>query len=87
MLGRIVCPDKPHLTFIGLGESVASLFAHSLDLSYLPNCFLKLLHPATVSSNIMDYEEPWSVIGDIEFLYFLDVMVLLREVHPSGTAR
>lgn len=70
--GSIVSIENTHLAaIVGLGEGVSALLAHALDLANLADGFLELLHA-------------WTVILDIVFLDFLDVVVLLWVVHALG---
>lgn len=70
--GSIVSIENTHLAaIVGLGEGVAALLAHALDLADLPDRFLELLHARTV-------------VLDVVFLDFLDMVVLLGVVHALG---
>ena len=44
VLGRVVRLEYARLTLVGLGEGVAALLAHALDLPDLADGFLELLH-------------------------------------------
>lgn len=68
----IVSIDNLHLpTLVGLTECITALLAHALHLSYFPDRLLELLHTRTV-------------VLDVVFLDFLDVVVVLWVVHPLG---
>src|SRR5271170_2435646 len=84
MLSRVVCTNETHLSLVALRKRIAALFTHSLYLSDFTNCFLKLFHSATLAG-FGGEGKPWSIICDVEFLDFLDVMVFFRKIHSSGT--
>lgn len=64
----IVAIQHPLLTFIRLAERIPPLFPHTLHLAHFPDGFLELFHAR-------------SVVLDIVFLDFLDVVVRLRAIH------
>lgn len=50
VLGCIVRLQDTSLTLVGLREGIATLLAHALDLPYLSDCLLELLHPTRAVS-------------------------------------
>ena len=72
-----------------MGESVAALLAHALYLADFSDSLLELFHPVDMLAKWKKYRwegcVPWSVILDVVFLDFLDVVVGLRIVHAFST--
>ena len=58
-------------SFISRAESVPALFAHPLNLPHFPDRLLELFHPRPIVLNVI-------------FLYLLNVVVCLREIHALG---
>ena len=58
MFRRVVGLEHARLTLVGLGEGVATLLTHTLNLPNLPNGLLELLH-----SNRMNRQQ-----GDMSFM-------------------
>jgi hypothetical protein len=52
MLRRVVGLQDPRLRLVGLGEGIAALFAHALDLTDFANGFLELFHSVCFDSAV-----------------------------------
>jgi hypothetical protein len=96
----IICLQNPRLTLVCLREGISALLAHSLHLTYFADGFLELFHPNTTVSGSRGIREgkgcekgfgechiPRSVILDVIFLNFLNMVVGLGVVHSFGACK